>query len=248
MACTRFRSTSPGIHRSTDALPYPERFLPATRHRRRPQLRRRAGLRHAVEPAARRIDLSCGVGGTRTAISSGNAPGRNSELLDRKIGPYPIWKMTLTGDVARCLARCLRDQVGCAAELIGERLAVMPNVARHKYNSGARGRRSDPRSQVIEAVTAQAVEAGLDKEVAAKFFQAQIDASKMIQSERIAAWKAEGHAHFTDVPDLEHGDPAQAGRADPGVAGRAQGRVAGTEASGMPGRALRLTRRPWWRR
>jgi chorismate mutase len=87
--------------------------------------------------------------------------------------------------------------------LIGERLAVMPDVARHKYNSGAAGEDLPREAQVIEAVTAQAVEAGLDKDLAAKFFQAQIDASKMIQSERIAAWKAENHAPFTDVPDLK---------------------------------------------
>jgi chorismate mutase len=87
--------------------------------------------------------------------------------------------------------------------LIGERLAIMPDVARHKYNSGAAVEDLPREAQVIEAVTAQAVEAGLDKDVAAKFFQAQIDASKMIQSERIAAWKAEGHAPFTGVPDLK---------------------------------------------
>src|SRR4051812_5818787 len=87
--------------------------------------------------------------------------------------------------------------------LIGERLAVMPDVARHKYNSGAAVEDLPREAQVIEAVTAQAVEAGLDKDLAAKFFQAQIDASKMIQSERIAAWKAENHAPFTDVPDLK---------------------------------------------
>ena len=87
--------------------------------------------------------------------------------------------------------------------LIGERLAVMPDVARHKYNSGAAVEDLPREAQVIEAVTAQAVADGLDKDVAAKFFQAQIDASKMIQSERIAAWKAEGHAPFTDVPDLK---------------------------------------------
>ena len=78
--------------------------------------------------------------------------------------------------------------------LIGERLAVMPDVARHKYNSGAAVEDLPREAQVIEAVTLQAVEAGLDKDVAAKFFQAQIDASKMIQSERIAAWKAEAAA------------------------------------------------------
>jgi chorismate mutase len=38
--------------------------------------------------------------------------------------------------------------------------------------------------------------------LAATFFQAQIDASKMIQAERIAMWKAENHAPFIDVPDL----------------------------------------------
>jgi chorismate mutase len=79
----------------------------------------------------------------------------------------------------------------------------MPDVARHKYNSGAAVEDLPREAQVIEAVTAQAVEAGLDKDLAAKFFQAQIDASKMIQSERIAAWKAESHAPFTDVPDLK---------------------------------------------
>src|SRR4051794_6520287 len=60
--------------------------------------------------------------------------------------------------------------------LIGERLAVMPDVARHKYNSGAAVEDLPREAQVIEAVTAQAVEAGLDKDLAAKFFQAQIDA------------------------------------------------------------------------
>src|SRR5918994_1952587 len=55
--------------------------------------------------------------------------------------------------------------------LIGERLAVMPDVARHKYNSGAAVEDLPREAQVIEAVTAQAVEAGLDKDVAAKFFQ-----------------------------------------------------------------------------
>jgi len=87
--------------------------------------------------------------------------------------------------------------------LIGERLAVMPDVARHKYNTGAAVEDLPREAQVIEAVTGQAVEAGLDKDLAAKFFQAQIDASKMIQTERIAAWKVENHPPFTNVPDLK---------------------------------------------
>jgi chorismate mutase len=42
--------------------------------------------------------------------------------------------------------------------LIGERLAVMPDVARHKYNSGAAVEDLPREAQVIEAMTGQAVE------------------------------------------------------------------------------------------
>ena len=94
------------------------------------------------------------------------------------------------------------DSLNVLLGLIDERLAIMPDVARHKYNSGAAVEDLPREAQVIEAVTAQAVTAGLDKDLAATFFQAQIDASKMIQTERIAAWKVEGRAPFADVPDL----------------------------------------------
>ena len=100
------------------------------------------------------------------------------------------------------LSLAAETELDTLLRLIGERLAVMPDVARHKYNSGAAVEDLPREAQVIEAVTAQAVEAGLDKDLAAKFFQAQIDASKMIQAERIAAWKSENHAPFSDVPDL----------------------------------------------
>lgn len=114
-----------------------------------------------------------------------------------------------TAGLAACLsvrpsfALATKSALDTLLRLIGERLAVMPDVARHKYNSGAAIEDLPREAQVIEAVTTQAVEAGLDKDLVAKFFQAQIDASKLIQSARIAAWKAEGHAPFTGVPDLK---------------------------------------------
>ena len=153
-------------------------------------------------------------------------PQAEFRLLDRKIGPFGVWKMTLTGASPGAAPTSL----DALLELIGERLAVMPDVARHKYNSGAAVEDLTREAQVIEAVTTQGEAAGLDKDVAATFFQAQIDASKMIQAERIAVWKAEGRASFTDVPDLKHGDPAETGRADAGADRRAEGCVAGTEA------------------
>jgi chorismate mutase len=125
-------------------------------------------------------------------------PQARFQPMNRQIGPYPIWKLILASDAPAASASGLNALLG----LIDDRLAVMPDVARHKYNSGAAVEDLAREAQVIEAVTAQAVAAGLDKEVASTFFQAQIDASKMIQAERVAVWKAEGHAPFADVPDL----------------------------------------------
>jgi chorismate mutase len=125
-------------------------------------------------------------------------PQARFQSMNRTIGPYPIWKLVLAGEAPAISTTGLNALLG----LIEERLAVMLDVARHKYNSGAAVEDLAREAQVIETVTAQAVAAGLDKAVAATFFQAQIDASKMIQTERIAMWKGEGHAPFADVPDL----------------------------------------------
>jgi chorismate mutase len=125
-------------------------------------------------------------------------PQARFQPMNRKIGPYPIWKLALADEAPTVSVSSMDVLLG----LIGERLAIMPDVARHKYNSGAAVEDLSREAQVIETVTAQAVEAGIDKDLATQFFQAQIDASKMIQSARIAAWKAENHERFSDVPDL----------------------------------------------
>lgn len=87
-------------------------------------------------------------------------------------------------------------------DLVEQRMAVMPDVARHKHNTGAAVEDLPREAQVIAAVTARAKDAGLDPDLAAAFFQAQIDASKIMQNSRITAWKAAGQGKFTDVPDL----------------------------------------------
>lgn len=87
-------------------------------------------------------------------------------------------------------------------DLVEQRMAVMPDVARHKFNTGAAVEDLPREAQVLTAVTARAKEAGIDADLASRFFQAQIDASKMMQNTRITAWKAAGQGKFTDVPDL----------------------------------------------
>ena len=87
-------------------------------------------------------------------------------------------------------------------DLVEQRMAVMPDVARHKYNTGGAVEDLPREAQVITAVSARAKEAGIDADLAADFFQAQIDASKIMQTSRITAWKAAGQGKFSDVPDL----------------------------------------------
>ena len=104
--------------------------------------------------------------------------------------------------VAPSWARASSDDVAPLLELIAQRLALMPDVARHKFNSGAAVEDLPREAQVLAQVTAEAEAAGLPRVFATRFFQAQIDAAKLLQQSRIDAWKAEGRGKFANVPDL----------------------------------------------
>lgn len=86
--------------------------------------------------------------------------------------------------------------------LIDERLALMPDVARHKWNT--RGAIDDfPREQkVIEALSAQAQSLGIPAPWAERFFRAQITGAKQIQRANFARWERSGAGTFAGVPDL----------------------------------------------
>lgn len=86
--------------------------------------------------------------------------------------------------------------------LIDERLSLMPDVARLKWNSGAPVEDSERERRVIEGIRAQAPAYGLAPEFAVRFFTAQIEAAKLLQVEHIAAWRRAGVGKFESVPDL----------------------------------------------
>jgi len=87
-------------------------------------------------------------------------------------------------------------------QLIEERLAVAPLVARSKWNSGAPI--DDPvREQKILAEAAQsAAQGGLEPALAVAFFQAQFEAGKLLQRQLHEQWRAQHQPPFTDVLDL----------------------------------------------
>lgn len=86
--------------------------------------------------------------------------------------------------------------------LIDERMALMPDVARHKWNT--RGAIDDfPREQkLIESLRAQAESHGIPGQWAERFFRAQIEGAKQIQRAQFARWEQSGADKFANVPDL----------------------------------------------
>jgi chorismate mutase len=86
--------------------------------------------------------------------------------------------------------------------LIDKRLAVAPLVARAKWNSG--GAIDDPAREqaILDNVSKQAEDAGLDASFARYFFQQQFDAGKMIQRDLHSQWQASHQGKFADAPDL----------------------------------------------
>jgi chorismate mutase len=86
--------------------------------------------------------------------------------------------------------------------LIQQRLGYMDDVARNKWNSGAPIEDLPREREIIESLGRQAATYGLDAAIARDFFRAQIEASKIIQRTRFAAWRARNQPPFTNVPDL----------------------------------------------
>ncbi len=88
------------------------------------------------------------------------------------------------------------------AQLIDERLTLMPDVARYKWNQKAAIEDLPRERQLIESVRQQALQRGLSPDRAEAFFAAQIEASKLIQRELFARWEVQGQGRFEVVRDL----------------------------------------------
>jgi chorismate mutase len=86
--------------------------------------------------------------------------------------------------------------------LVKERLEVAPEVARTKWNTRAAIEDLPREKQIIDGVARGAGEHGLDPKVAAAFFTAQIEASKIVQNALHAEWTGARQPPFAKVADL----------------------------------------------
>lgn len=87
-------------------------------------------------------------------------------------------------------------------ELVIQRILVGDDVAASKYFSGKPVDDPVREQQILTSVRASAVQLGIDPDATAAFFQAQIDASKVVQRGLLAYWAAHPEKAPTSGPDL----------------------------------------------
>ncbi|MFM1887162.1 MAG: hypothetical protein RL026_2319 [Pseudomonadota bacterium] len=75
--------------------------------------------------------------------------------------------------------------------LIDQRLALMPFVARYKWNRQLAIEDAPRERQLLQQVRELAAARGQSADAAAAFFQAQMQAAKVVQSELYAVWRAQ---------------------------------------------------------
>lgn len=85
---------------------------------------------------------------------------------------------------------------------IATRLLLMDDVARYKWNHELPIVDHEREAALLERATADAVAVGLPEAYARRVVGAQIEASRALQLELVAAWQRDQHPPFTDVPDL----------------------------------------------
>lgn len=90
---------------------------------------------------------------------------------------------------------------GLRAAVTG-RLALIPDVARHKWNTAAVIADPTREQRVIEAAVVYGRSLGLSDRITQVAIEAQIAAAKDMQHELIQSWRERGAVQFSPVPDF----------------------------------------------
>ncbi len=86
--------------------------------------------------------------------------------------------------------------------LMDERLKLMPDVARYKWNTQSPIEDLPREKIIIDALVKDADQTGVPAVWAETFFRAQIEAAKTVQRQLFERWRQEKAGRFEDVPDL----------------------------------------------
>jgi chorismate mutase len=88
-------------------------------------------------------------------------------------------------------------------ELVKQRLLLMHEVARAKWNAKTPLADPDREKAMLRELAEKGRALGLDPAFASGFFAAQIEASKLMQRDDFRRWEAEKRGPFADAPDLK---------------------------------------------
>lgn len=86
--------------------------------------------------------------------------------------------------------------------LMGDRLALMHDVARAKWNANRPVGDPEREQAMLREMEGEGREQGLNPEFTRAFFTAQVAAARRVQEEDLARWQAEGRSPFAGAPDL----------------------------------------------
>lgn len=94
------------------------------------------------------------------------------------------------------------DAVAALGRLMDERLSLMTEVARHKWNTKGAIEDLPREKKIIDGLKVEAAEQGLPVAWAERFFRAQIEAGKLIQHECFIGWERAGVEQFGNALEL----------------------------------------------
>lgn len=95
------------------------------------------------------------------------------------------------------------EAVDQLADSIQQRLAIMPDVARFKWNHKRPITDPEREAQLLKSLVQQATEHGVSPQLSQRFLTAQMAAARHVQQRLIADWQAAQAEPFADVPDLD---------------------------------------------
>lgn len=96
-----------------------------------------------------------------------------------------------------------RPRVRKLLKLMNDRIALMHDVARWKYNNHVPVADLEREKAILVRVAEQKLPANLNSAFVVTFFQAQMDVAKAVQTKVIQNWEEEKREPFVNVPDLK---------------------------------------------
>lgn len=96
----------------------------------------------------------------------------------------------------------VRQTVDQLLRLVDERLAIAPDVAKAKWNSGDPIDAPAREAQILDRVVAEATREGIGEAFAQTFFKHQFEASKVVQHRLHEQWRQTEQPPFEAPPDL----------------------------------------------